>query len=98
MKRIKSPWYEIIWMSVWSAALAAIIGTGMFDARETAGLILIWAVLVGMNVYSLVLFFRSNKKTSVAPASPSPVAPGLNAPCPCGSGKKYKRCCGTKNR
>ena len=62
MKRIKSPWYEIIWMSVWSAALAAIIGTGMFDTRETAGLILIWAVLVGMNVYSLVLFFRSNRQ------------------------------------
>ncbi len=62
MKRIKSPWYEIIWMSVWSAALAAIIGTGMFDARETVGLILVWAVLVGMNVYSLVLFFRSNRK------------------------------------
>ena len=23
-----------------------------------------------------------------------PSAPGRNAPCPCGSGKKYKRCCG----
>ncbi len=22
-------------------------------------------------------------------------APGRNAPCPCGSGKKYKKCCGT---
>jgi len=21
---------------------------------------------------------------------------GRNAPCPCGSGRKYKRCCGTK--
>ncbi|MEA3547140.1 MAG: SEC-C metal-binding domain-containing protein [Thermodesulfobacteriota bacterium] len=21
---------------------------------------------------------------------------GRNAPCPCGSGKKYKRCCGRK--
>ena len=23
-----------------------------------------------------------------------PVRPGRNAPCPCGSGKKYKKCCG----
>ena len=23
-------------------------------------------------------------------------APGRNDPCPCGSGKKYKRCCGAK--
>ncbi len=22
--------------------------------------------------------------------------PGRNDPCPCGSGKKYKKCCGTK--
>jgi len=26
--------------------------------------------------------------------NPRPGAPALNAPCPCGSGKKYKRCCG----
>ncbi|SHG75431.1 YchJ family protein [Ferrimonas marina] len=25
---------------------------------------------------------------------PKPVAAGRNAPCPCGSGKKFKRCCG----
>lgn len=24
----------------------------------------------------------------------APAKPGRNAPCPCGSGKKYKRCCG----
>ena len=98
MKKIKSPWYEIIWMSVWSAALAAIIGTGMFDARETVGMILIWTVLIGMNVYSLVLFFRSNKKNLLQPPNPGPEVPAMNAPCPCGSGKKYKRCCGAKNR
>jgi len=26
----------------------------------------------------------------------SPPKPGRNDPCPCGSGKKYKRCCGAK--
>ena len=29
-----------------------------------------------------------------APAAPGPVTPGRNEACPCGSGKKYKRCCG----
>ena len=24
------------------------------------------------------------------------IAPGRNDPCPCGSGKKYKKCCGGK--
>lgn len=24
-------------------------------------------------------------------------APGRNDPCPCGSGKKYKKCCGAKD-
>jgi len=28
------------------------------------------------------------------PASPSPGKPGRNDPCPCGSGRKYKKCCG----
>ena len=28
--------------------------------------------------------------------SEKPVKVGRNAPCPCGSGKKYKRCCGNK--
>jgi hypothetical protein len=29
-------------------------------------------------------------------ARPAPRAVGRNDPCPCGSGKKYKRCCGRK--
>ncbi|MGH9364250.1 MAG: SEC-C metal-binding domain-containing protein, partial [Thermoanaerobaculia bacterium] len=24
------------------------------------------------------------------------MAPGRNEPCPCGSGKKFKRCCGAR--
>ncbi len=31
---------------------------------------------------------------TVAPFQPSKPKVGRNAPCPCGSGKKYKRCCG----
>ncbi|AMO36029.1 MULTISPECIES: YecA family protein [Thauera] len=29
-----------------------------------------------------------------APAAPAVAGPGRNDPCPCGSGKKYKKCCG----
>ncbi|MHB9053368.1 MAG: SEC-C metal-binding domain-containing protein [Thermoleophilia bacterium] len=28
-------------------------------------------------------------------ASTTGTAPGRNEPCPCGSGKKFKRCCGS---
>jgi SEC-C motif-containing protein len=28
------------------------------------------------------------------PVQPAAAGPGRNAPCPCGSGKKFKRCCG----
>jgi transposase-like protein len=38
--------------------------------------------------------------TPTAPARPQPIRvapqPGRNAPCPCGSGLKYKRCCANK--
>jgi Fe-S-cluster containining protein len=41
---------------------------------------------------------RAHDDPSMLPARPSAVAPtakvSRNAPCPCGSGKKYKRCCG----
>jgi uncharacterized protein len=32
------------------------------------------------------------------PLSPVPAAVGRNDPCPCGSGKKYKKCCGAPGR
>jgi hypothetical protein len=34
----------------------------------------------------------ATKRTQSAPPEPSPIPRG--APCPCGSGQKYKRCCG----
>ncbi len=39
--------------------------------------------------------FAKNKPSVVTPSTstPSPKV-GRNTPCPCGSGKKYKRCCG----
>ena len=45
--------------------------------------------------------FESNKPTArkvTRPSGPEPIrhsqTPGRNDPCPCGSGKKYKKCCG----
>jgi len=32
--------------------------------------------------------------SELEPRIPSPSKPGRNDPCPCGSGKKYKKCCG----
>ena len=43
---------------------------------------------------------RSKQESSTVSVAPSPTEkqPGTarNAPCPCGSGRKYKRCCGRK--
>jgi hypothetical protein len=33
--------------------------------------------------------------SSAAPAAALPAGVSRNGPCPCNSGKKYKRCCGT---
>ena len=34
------------------------------------------------------------KNTEKVQPIKAPAAPDRNAPCPCGSGKKYKKCCG----
>ena len=94
MKKIKSPWYGMAWIVIWTIALALLLKFGSFNQRESIGLVLVWAVLVGITVYMLVRHFRVTKQQGIVPR-PSPKATALNAPCPCGSGLKYKRCCGT---
>jgi len=37
------------------------------------------------------------KKTEKVEPIKTGAAPGRNDPCPCGSGKKYKKCCGAKS-
>ena len=51
-----------------------------------------------MNIYK---YFRTRQKSAEAAFSPDEATyrrfapkPGRNDPCPCGSGKKYKHCCG----
>jgi preprotein translocase subunit SecA len=43
--------------------------------------------------------FASGEKRVVRTAQPvkKEKEPGRNDPCPCGSGKKYKKCCGAPN-
>ena len=40
----------------------------------------------------------SGEEDTAAPRTPAKAQPrvGRNDPCPCGSGKKYKKCCGAK--
>jgi len=40
------------------------------------------------------MFFSDGEAPSQKPAQRSKKKVGRNAPCPCGSGKKYKKCCG----
>jgi uncharacterized protein YecA (UPF0149 family) len=37
---------------------------------------------------------RAMLRGSPAPVSPAKRKTGRNDPCPCGSGKKFKKCCG----
>lgn len=41
-------------------------------------------------------FMGQSKQTAPATAGTAAATPGRNAPCPCGSGKKYKHCCAKK--
>lgn len=97
MKKLKSPWYGVIWIVVWTVALAWFLVSGMFDQRESIGLVIVWLVLVGTTAYLLVRHIRLMAKQEEFRALVSRNSPALNAPCPCGSGKKYKRCCGVSS-
>jgi hypothetical protein len=96
MKKIKSPWYGITWIVIWTAALAWFLGSGLFNERESIGLITVWLILVVTTVW---VIYKHVKIHGWMPPEPKPTkkdaTPALNALCPCGSGKKYKRCCGT---
>ncbi len=94
MKKIKSPWYGVVWIVIWTAALIWFLTSGRFDERESIGLFLVWLVLVGTTVYVLIQRMRFDARTKKTRPVAAPSPPSLNAACQCGSGKKYKRCCG----
>jgi len=96
MKKIPSPWYEITWIVVWTAALAWFLGSGRFNLREMIGLTLVWMILVGITAYFLVKRWKYLPKRKAPEERAVARTPARNAPCPCGSGLKFKRCCGEK--
>jgi uncharacterized protein len=55
-------------------------------------------VCVAAGLVEAYLYFRENGRPDVSTRVPEPrhanIRIGRNDPCPCGSGKKYKRCCG----
>jgi uncharacterized protein len=55
----------------------------------------VMAVLLPSAVRHIEQFWRRHRARTANPAAPSfEMRPGRNAPCACGSGLKYKRCCG----
>jgi uncharacterized protein YecA (UPF0149 family) len=40
------------------------------------------------------IIHERRKTAAMGPGPQSGRAPGRNDPCPCGSGRKYKKCCG----
>jgi uncharacterized protein len=59
-----------------------------------------WLAAVGDAVNDIFAHWRElglpapQPLAAEAPRAPAPARPGRNDPCPCGSGKKYKKCCG----
>ncbi|MCA1960655.1 MAG: SEC-C domain-containing protein [Desulfomonile sp.] len=95
MKKMRqSPWYGLIWIAVWTVALIWFVVSGMFDTREILGFAFVWLVMVGMTMYLLWKRYQVGRRVAQRNRAVAAAAPALNAPCPCGSGKKYKRCCG----
>jgi hypothetical protein len=66
-------------------------------------LLKIWAHILnngGRQFLALIAFFillaphyLNHQQKPLQSADATPLQPGKNAPCPCGSGKKYKNCC-----
>ncbi len=94
MKKIKSPWYGLAWIGVWTAALVWFLNSDMFSTRELIGLTLVYIILTSVTAWLVIQHFLRERRVSRARNAAPNTAPALNAPCPCGSGKKYKRCCG----
>jgi hypothetical protein len=97
-KQARGPWYGIIWIIVWTGALVWFYWSGIFNNRELMGLTVVWAVLVGMTVYFIARRINLRQISAMFAPKPEPVRPSLNAACPCGSGKKYKRCCAVSDQ
>jgi TRAP-type C4-dicarboxylate transport system permease large subunit len=94
VKRKRNPWYGVVWVIIWAAALIYFVWSGMFNQREAVAMFIAWAVLTGFTVYAVVRHVTLSRARTRQTTPSLPATTARNAPCPCGSGKKYKRCCG----
>ena len=77
------------------------------SVRVTRGKLLGVDILIGMDIITIgdfaitnlggktVCSFRCPSLTKIDFVAGAQISAGRNDPCPCGSGKKYKHCCGT---
>ncbi|MEW6487610.1 MAG: SEC-C metal-binding domain-containing protein [Thermodesulfobacteriota bacterium] len=68
------------------AMVRALRGAGYDTADEAQQVTGMTALLAALRVFDAL----------TEPPLQAPYRPGRNDPCPCGSGRKYKKCCGTK--
>ncbi|MGC8602448.1 MAG: hypothetical protein ACP5VS_02025 [Desulfomonilaceae bacterium] len=62
MKKIKSPYYGLLWILIWTLGIIWFVWTGRFNQRELTGLILVWLILVGVTTYYMCINFRMKQK------------------------------------
>jgi len=53
-----------------------------------------WHYIIGLDPYKPEDITDLDRLLNPAVPTRAEEKPGRNAPCPCGSGKKYKKCCG----
>jgi len=62
MKKIKSPYYGLLWILIWTVGIIWFIWTDIFSQRELTGLILVWLILVGVTSYFIWMNFKAKRK------------------------------------
>lgn len=67
---------------------------GIFLSQNGGGWIIRKGLRKGVGLTPARSRFKSLPPKLRAGSVRAPRMPGRNEPCPCGSGKKYKRCCG----
>lgn len=95
-KKIKGPWYALLWIGIWSVSGLFFWFGPLFQWKEKVGLVIVCAILIAVTLFLLAKHYYEQRKKP-QPVKAIRMKPSLNAPCPCGSGKKYKRCCGAPN-
>ena len=64
MKKIKSPYYGLLWILIWTVGIIWFMYAGIFNQRELTGLVLVWLILVGVTLYFLWMNFKMTRNRS----------------------------------